>query len=108
MRVSRGDDGAATSSEPGEEGRAPDAAWTLKSGIRVVGPCANRLRVETTRENALTDRRRKPSCSYKGSSRKRVFVSGSAVHDWNRHIEEAQIHTQLSAMVIPVVQHQAS
>lgn len=38
-------------------------------------------------------------------SSKRVFVGAAAVYDWYRDVEQPEVHRQLAAMVVPVVQH---
>ena len=36
---------------------------------------------------------------------KRVFIRAAAVDHWDRHFQQPEVHRQLAAMVVPVVEH---
>ena len=43
-----------------------------------------------------------------GFLRERIFIRTASVDDWHRHIQQTQVDRELSAMVVPVVQHDRS
>jgi len=46
-----------------------------------------------------------PDASLRAAARKRVFVRTATVDDRDRNIKQAEINRELSAMVVPVIQH---